>query len=95
VASIFGNMAALISSFNADASEYQRQISHTITQLKQMKVPSAIQERARQYLDYTYQQNRWRPSNVLYKTLSAPLAQKIYAFSDCDIIKKAYLVSGL
>jgi CRP-like cAMP-binding protein len=93
VASIFGNMASLISAFNADTTEYQRKISHTLTQLKQMQVPKATQEQARQYLEYTYQQNRWRPSNVLYDVLNAPLARKIYAFADRDVIMKAYLFS--
>jgi CRP-like cAMP-binding protein len=93
VAGIFGNMASLISDFTADSTEYHRKVSATLAQLKQMHVPVAMQEQSRQYLEYTYQQTRWRPTNVLYEVLSAPLARAIYALSDRDVIKQAYLFS--
>jgi hypothetical protein len=91
VAGIFGNMAQLVSEFSAETANYHLKISRTMTQLKQMQVPEVVQLRARQYLEYTYDKHRWRTNSELYQTLSSTLARRIYAFSDRDVLRKAFL----
>ena len=60
-------------------------------QLKQLNIPEVVQLRARQYLEYTYDKHRWRTNKELYTTLSSTLARRIYAFSDRDVLRKAFL----
>ena len=52
-ANIFGNMAVLLSSLNRKAATFQEKLETANETMKNLKVPSAIQDEVKSYLTYT------------------------------------------
>ena len=90
LAIVFGNVAMLVSNFNANSTSYQRKMEAVFATVTKLQLPRELRERIHQYYDHLWREYESLDGNIVgfSKELTHTLGLEVGLYKYMDLIMK-------